>query len=214
MLGSFITVTSSRKEKAMAPHSSTLAWEIPWMEEPGRLQSVGSRRVGHDWATSLSLFTFIHCRRKWQPNPEFLPGESQGREPGGLPSMGSHGVGLMWLSSSSSSSRKVTSLLNRVYVYCYYLLTLFISYKVNFGNTGSFLYFSCYTYCTYCRVSSVQSLSRIWLWDPMDCSTPGLPVHHQLPEFTQSHVHWVGDDIQPSHPLLSPSPPAFNLSQH
>ena len=48
----------------------------------------------------------------------------------------------------------------------------------------------------------------------MDCSTPGLPVHHQLPEFTQTHAHWVADAIQPSHPLLSPSPPAFNLSQH
>ena len=48
----------------------------------------------------------------------------------------------------------------------------------------------------------------------MDCSMPGLPVHHQLPEFTQTHVHWVGDAIQPSHPLLSPSPPVFNLSQH
>ena len=62
----------------MAPHSSTLAWQIPWMEEPGRLQSMGSRRVGHDWATSLSLFTFMHWRRKWQPTPVFLPGESQG----------------------------------------------------------------------------------------------------------------------------------------
>ena len=51
----------------MAPHSSTLAWKIPWMEEPGRLQSMGSLRVGHDWATSLSLFTFKHWRRKWQP---------------------------------------------------------------------------------------------------------------------------------------------------
>ena len=48
----------------------------------------------------------------------------------------------------------------------------------------------------------------------MDCSTPGLSVHHQLPELTQTHVHWVGDAIQPSHPLSSPSPPAFNLSQH
>ena len=66
-------------EKAMAPDSSTLAWKIPWMEEPGRLQSMGSRRVGHDWATSLSLFTFMHWRRKWQPTPVFLPGESQGR---------------------------------------------------------------------------------------------------------------------------------------
>ena len=63
----------------MAPHSSTLAWKIPWTEEPGRLQSMGSLRVGHDGATSLSLFTFMHWRRKWQPTPVFLPGESQGR---------------------------------------------------------------------------------------------------------------------------------------
>ena len=52
------------------------------------------------------------------------------------------------------------------------------------------------------------------LCDPMNCSTPGLPVHHQLPEFTQTHVHWVGDAIQPSHPVSSPSPPAPNPSQH
>ena len=52
------------------------------------------------------------------------------------------------------------------------------------------------------------------LCDPMDCSMPGLPLHNQLPEFTQTHVHRVGDAIQPSHPLSSPSPPAFNLSQH
>ena len=51
-------------------------------------------------------------------------------------------------------------------------------------------------------------------WDPMDCSMPGLPVHHQLLEFTQTHVRWVGDAIQTSHPLSSPSPPAFDLSQH
>ena len=61
-------------EKAMASHSSTLAWKIPWTEEPGRLQSMGM-----DWATSLSLFTFMHWIRKWQPTPVFLFGESQGR---------------------------------------------------------------------------------------------------------------------------------------
>ena len=65
-------------EKAVAPHSSSLAWKIPWMEEPGRLQSMGSLRIRHDWATSLWLFTFMHWRRKWQPTPVFLPGESQG----------------------------------------------------------------------------------------------------------------------------------------
>ena len=64
--------------KAMAPHSSTLAWKVPWTEGPGRLQSMGSLGVGHDWATSLSLLTFMHWRRKWQPTPVFLPGESQG----------------------------------------------------------------------------------------------------------------------------------------
>ena len=78
-----------------------------------------------------------------------------------------------------------------------------------------------------CTLSTQLSLSMRWslcchsvtqscptLCDPMDCSTPGLPVHHQLLEFTQTHVHRVGDAIQPSHPLLSPSAPTFNLSQH
>ena len=65
-------------EKAMAPHSSTLAWKIPWTEEPGRLQTMGSQRVGHDRATSLSLFPFLHWRRQWHPTPVLLPGESHG----------------------------------------------------------------------------------------------------------------------------------------
>ena len=64
----------------MATHSSTLAWNIPWMEEPGRLQSMGSLGVGQEGATSLSLFIFMHWRRKWQPTPVFLPGEFQGWE--------------------------------------------------------------------------------------------------------------------------------------
>ena len=90
----------------MAPHSSTLAWKIPWTEGPGGLQSMGSLRVRHDWATSLSLFTFMHRRRKWQPTPGFLPGESQGR---GAWWVAVYGVAqsrtrLKWLSSSSSSS--------------------------------------------------------------------------------------------------------------
>ena len=66
--------------------------------------------------------------------------------------------------------------------------------------------------------SSVQfspvAQSCLTVWDPRDCSMPGLPVHYQLPELTQTHVHWVSDAIQPSHPLSSPSPPTFNLSQH
>ena len=75
----YLTYMQSTLEKAMAPHSSTLAWKIPRTEEPGRLQSMGSLRVGHDWVTSLSLFTFMHWRKKCQPTPVFLPGESQGQ---------------------------------------------------------------------------------------------------------------------------------------
>ena len=66
-------------EKAMATPSSTLAWRIPGTREPGGLPSMGSHRVGHDWGTSLSLFTFMHWRRTWQPSPVFLPGESHGQ---------------------------------------------------------------------------------------------------------------------------------------
>ena len=65
--------------KMLSYYSSTLAWKIPWTEGPGGLRSMGSLRVGHDWATSLSLFTFMNWRRKWQATPVFLPGESQGR---------------------------------------------------------------------------------------------------------------------------------------
>ena len=75
---SYTIMSSVNVEKAMAPNSSTLAWKIPWVEEPGRLQFMGSLRVRHDWVTSLSLFTIMHWRRKWQSTPVFLPGESQG----------------------------------------------------------------------------------------------------------------------------------------
>ena len=63
-------------------------------------------------------------------------------------------------------------------------------------------------------VTSVHSLSPVWICDPMDCTTPGFPVHRQVPELAQTQVHWVGGAIQPSHPLSSPSSPVFNLSQH
>ena len=91
-------------EKVIAPHSSTLAWKIPWTEEPGRLQSMGLWRVRHDWVTSFSLFTFTHWRRKWQPTPVFLPGESQDRGAWWAAVYGitQNWTQLKWLSSSSS----------------------------------------------------------------------------------------------------------------
>ena len=133
--------------QALAPHSNTLAWKIPWMEEPSRLQSMGLQ----SW-TRLSDLTFtfhFHALEKematyssvlaWR-----IPGTG---EPGGLPSMGSHRVGHEWSDLAAAAAA-------------------------------------------------------------------GLPVHHQLPESTQTHVHRVSDAIQPSHPLSSPSPPTLNLSQH
>ena len=93
----FVEITRYPLEKAMAPHSNTLAWKIPGAAEPGRLQSMGLLRVGHGWATSLSLFTFMHWRRKWQPTLVLLPGESQGwGSLRGIPSMGLHRVGHDW----------------------------------------------------------------------------------------------------------------------
>ena len=78
---------------------------------------------------------------------------------------------------------------------------------------------ACCGWGAWCHSLSFDTFSSVaqsclTVWDPMDCSTPGFPVHHQLPELTQTHTHWVSDPIQPSHPLSSPSSPAFNLSQH
>ena len=120
-------------EKAIAPHSTTLACKIPWVEEPSRLQSMGSRRVGHDWATSLSLFTFMHWRGQWQPTPVFLLenprdggawwavvyGVTQSRTP------------LKWLSSSSSSS-----IINNVVLVYSRVIQLYI-YTNHFSNSFS-----------------------------------------------------------------------------
>ena len=101
-------------EKAMAPHSSTLAWQIPWMEEPDRLQSMGSLGVRHDWATSLSLFTFIHWRRKWQPSPMFLPGESQGR--------GAWWAAVYGVTQSQTRLKWLSSMVFQAFLLFFYLL--------------------------------------------------------------------------------------------
>ena len=101
----------------MALHSSAPAWKIPWTEEPVRLQSMGSLTVGHDWASSLSLFTFMHWRRKWQPTPVFLPGESQGRGSlVGCHLWGRHRVGHDW-SDLAAAAVTITAFWERGYNY-------------------------------------------------------------------------------------------------
>jgi len=130
----------------MATHSSILAWEIPWTEEPGGLHSMGSQRVGHDLEMT-----------KWQQQP--------------------------------------CHKLRKIYILKHFAISMsqeLFHYSVQFSSVAQ-------SYPTLC--------------DPMKCSTPGLPVHHQLPESIKTHVHCVGDAIQPSHPLSSPSPPAPNPSQ-
>ena len=97
----------TKSEKVIAPHSSTLAWKIPWMEEPGGLQSMGSWRVGHSWAISLSLFTVMHWRRKWQPTPVFLPGESRDGGAWWVPSLGSHRVRHDWSDLAAAAAAAV-----------------------------------------------------------------------------------------------------------
>ena len=106
-------------------------------------------------------------------------------EPGGLLSMGSHRVGHDWSDLAAAAAVLIPA--------CDSSSPAFCMISVNFSSITQL----CPTLC-----------------NPMDCSMPGLPVHHQLLEFTQTHVHWLGDAIQPSHPLSSPSPCTFNLSQH
>ena len=95
-------------------HSSTLAWGIPWTEEPGRLQSMGSQRVGHDWVTSLSLFTFMHWRRKMATHSSVLAWRIPGMvEPGGLLPMVWHRVGHDWSDLAAATFHKDATTFSR-----------------------------------------------------------------------------------------------------
>ena len=119
--------------KAMAPHSSIPAWKIPWTEGPGRLQSMGSLGVGHDWATSLSLFTFMHWRRKWQPTPVFLPGESQGRRAWWAAVYGV-AQSQIRLKRLSSSSIEVKIFLRRCDFFINFILFLNLKHCISFAK--------------------------------------------------------------------------------
>ena len=103
----FVAQQRVKTEKAMVPHSSTLAWKIPWMEEPGRLQSMGSLRVGHNWATSLSLFHFHALEKEMATHSSVLAWRIPGAgEPRGLTSMGSHRVGHNWSDLAAAESEE------------------------------------------------------------------------------------------------------------
>ena len=182
--------------KLCCTHSRILAWRIPWTEEPGGLQSTGLPRVSHGWVTDTNTAAHSSTWQPWCPHPFDI-----------FDSFGStlfwhqhHPVAPEWLCRMSEHLASDNKHLWR-------------------GDLGQVL-----RQLSPCELQgraavtvcpSVQfNHSCPTLRDPMDCSMPGLPVHHQLPEFTQTHVHQVSDAIQPSHPLPSPSPPHFYLSQH
>ena len=152
----------------MATHSSTLAWEIPWMEEPGKLQSMGLRRIRHDWETSLSLFTFMNWKRKWQLTPVFLPGESQRQEPGRLPCMGSHRVGHDWCDLAAAAAWYILSNIFTLALEHVFSITkvssgcknvIFFSLNSRFSSLSGFPWILCISYLI--SVSSWTQLSDI-----------------------------------------------------
>ena len=197
----------------MAPHSSTLAWKIPWTKEPGRLQSMGLLGVGHSWVTSLSL----SCIGEGNDNPLQCSCLENPRD-----------GGAWWavVSGVAQSRTQLKWLSSRTVKFC---ITSNVPFSQFLGPGKTYLKVLCHlrfrltpqlqhVFLIIASQFSVQfnSVTQLCptLCNPMNRSTPGLPVHHQIPEFTQTHVHWVSDAIQPTHPLSSPSPPTFNLSQH
>ena len=158
-------------EKAMAPHSSTLAWQIPWMEEPGRLQSMGLLGIGHDWATSLSLFTFMHWRRKWQPTPVFLPGISQRQ--GSL--VGRHDWSNLAAVAARLWEKQVWK--NLAIFINYIICSLMDRFSLNdSGDFYLFIFFSSTSLLLPTHLPSPSSGMHTQSCNPMDCSPPGSSV--------------------------------------
>ena len=185
-MGDWVQLLGSIPRSGKSPGEWNSPSKNTWTEEPCRLQSMGWQRVGHDWATNTT--------RK-SSDIELTQ------------------LFIIWESLFLFHFWRII-LLNVLFLAFIffplntfeYIIPLLAFWLVRYAEKYPDILISV-------QFSSVAQ-SGPTLCDPIDCSTPGLPVHHQLPEFTQTHAHWVGDAIQPSHPLLSPSPPAFNLSQH
>ena len=178
-------------EEGMATHSSTLTWRIPWTEKPGGLQFMWLQRIGHDWATKhrtaythIYFQIYIYIYIYTYIFKIFV---------------------CVYTTTHTCASVKKWNILFTIPQPIYSLANSKEQIIVQFNRYNTNLFIN--------QFSSVAQ-SYLTLCDPMDCNMPGFPVHHQLLEFTQTHVHRVGDAIQPSHPLLSPSPPAFSLFQH
>ena len=176
----------------METNSSVLAWRIPGMAEPGGLPSMGSHRVGHYWNDLAAAAEYI----MWNARLD----EAQAGIKIARRNINNHGhaddTTLM------AESKELKSLLLKV------------KRKVEkLAKNSTFKKLRSWRPVSSDQIRSVSQLCPT-LCDPMNRSTPGLTVHHQLPEFTETHTHRLSDAIQPSHPLSSPSPPAPNPSQN
>ena len=190
-------------EKGMATHSSISVWRIPWTEKPGRLgQSIGSRRVGNDWATNIFIYVCMCIYICMWGLSQWLSGiESVCNRGDRVWSLGLEDPlkeGLATHSSILPQKIPWTVVPGRLHI---------VHGVAESDMTEP-------TECTHMYQFSSVAQSCPTLRGPMNHSTPVLPVHHQLPEFTQTHIHRVGDAFQPSHPLSFPSLPAPNPSQH
>ena len=144
-------------------------------------------------------FTFMHWGRKWQPTPVFLPGEPQGR--GSL-------VGCrLWGRTESDMTEATQQQQQQRCDTWIQACSAAVRPHIGQHQTQRFLYQLPYHCC-----SVTHSCPA--LCNPMDDSTPGFPILHHLLELAQTYIHWISEAVQPSHPLSSPSPPAFNLFQH
>ena len=169
----------------MTIHSSVLAWRIPGMGESGGLLSVGSHRVRHDWNDLAAAAAYRKKRyNHWEDSASVYYRKLYWWD---------HRFLHIFGEESRSTSGNHGGSVGSTGLVMWIVLTIFWQNIIQFSSVAQ----SCPTLC-----------------DPMNCSMPGLPVHHQLLEFTQTHVHRVSNAIQPSHPLSSPSPPAPNPSQH
>ena len=167
-------------EKAMAPHSSTLAWKIPWMEEPGRLQSMGSLGVGHDWATSLSLFSFMHWRRKWQPIIQCSCLENP-RDGGAWWAVVS-GVAQSWTRLKRLSSSSSYCYCSNVILYYTVMSCVAIHVRNNLSPLKKEVYPTVHSFTirhskNLKAILNTQSLSCVWLCNSTDCGLPGSSAH-------------------------------------
>ena len=183
----------------MATHTSVLAWRIPGMGEPGGLPSVGSHRVGHDWSDAAAAAAAWYLGA----SQVALVVKNPPANAGDLRETWVQSLG--WKDSLEEGMATHSS-----------VLALRIPWTEDhrgLQSTESQTGTTEVTYMHACKISSVAQWCPT-LCDPMNRSTLGFPVYHQLLEFTQTHVHRVSDAIQPSYPLSSPSPPAPNPSQH